>query len=121
MQNEKTTVLTALQTASAITTIVSARIYFLYPPDFAILPSISYFELSNIGNLYADNQEIGSEIIYQIDSWSKASLSALALAIDDVMTGIDFTRIQSIDLFENDSRIHHKSMRYKINKSDPDF
>ena len=121
MQNIKTTVLTALQTASAITTIVSARIYFQYPPDFATLPSVSYFELGNIGNLYADNQEIGSEIIFQIDLWGKASLSALALAVDDIMTGIDFTRRQSIDLFENDSRIYHKSMQYKIDKSDPDF
>jgi len=118
VQNLKPTVLTALQTASALSTLT---FYYFHPPDFTNLPCGSYFELDNTGSLYADDQEIGSEIIFQIDLWSKDSLSAYALAVNTAMTGINFVRIEAVDMFETDTLIHHKSMRYKINYSDPTF
>ncbi len=119
MQNIKTTVLTALQTATALSTLTG--FYFQYPPDFTDLPLLTYFEVDNIGNLYADDQEIGSEIVFQIDLWSQASLSSYALAVDDIMTGLGFARITSQDLYEVDTKIYHKVMRYRIDYSDPDF
>lgn len=121
MQSIKSAVLTALQTATALSTLQGNRIYFHYPPDFTNLPIASYFELGNTGNLYADNVEIGSEIIYQIDIWGKSSLTALALGIDDVMVGLNFNRIFSTDLYETDTKIIHKSMRYRLDYSDPNF
>lgn len=121
MQNIKTTVLTALQTATALATLQGNKFYFHHPPDFTNLPVGSYFELSNSGNLYADDIEAGSEIIFQIDLWSKTSLSSLALAVDDVMVGLDFNRVLSEDLFEIDTKIYHKSMRYRIDYFNPSF
>lgn len=121
MQSIKSAVLTALQTATALSTLYGQKFYFHYPPDFLNLPVGTYFELDNTGNLYADNVEIGSEIIYQIDLWGKSSLTALAKAVDDVMVGLDFNRTFSTDLFETDTKIIHKSMRYKLNYSDPNF
>ena len=118
MQNLKPTVLTALQTASALSTLT---FYYFYPPDFTNLPCGSYFELDNTGNLYADNQEIGSEIIFQIDLWGRDSLSDYAIAVDTAMTGIDFVRIAAVDLYEQAEHIYHKSLRYKIDYSDPTF
>jgi len=121
MQSIKSAVLTALQSASALSTLYGQKFYFQYPPDFLNLPVGSYFELDNTGNLFADNQEIGSEIIYQIDLWGKSSLTSYALGVDSAMTSLDFTRIQSLDLYENDSKIYHKSMRYRLDYSDPNF
>lgn len=136
MQNIKSTVLSALQTAATIyTTVVQPPfsmfhasplatlkgIYFFHPPDFTNLPALSYFEVDNIGNLYADDTEAGSEIVFQIDLWGKTSLSEYALAVDDVMTGLDFNRISSPDLYEKDTKIYHKSMRYRIDYFDPNF
>ena len=90
MQNLKPTVLTALQTATALSTLTA--IYFFHPPDFTTLPVGSYFEVDNTGNLFADDQEIGSEIIFQIDLWGRDSLSDLTIGVDDTMTGIDFAK-----------------------------
>ncbi len=118
MQNLKPTVVSALQTATALSTLT---FYYFYPTDFNNLPCGSYFELDNTGSLYADNQEIGSEIIFQIDLWGNASLSAYALAVDTAMTGIDFVRISALDQYEKDTHVYHKAMRYKINYSDPTF
>jgi len=119
MQNIKSTVLSALQTATALSTLTG--FYFQYPTAFTNLPLLSYFELGNVGNLYADNQEIGSEIIFQVDLWGKTSLSNYALAVDSAMTTLDFVRIFATDLFEVDTQIFHKSMRFRRDYSDPNF
>ena len=121
MQNIKSSVLSALQTASALSTLQGQKFYFFHPPEFTNLPVGSYFELSNLGNLYADDVEAGSEIIFQIDLWGKTSLSSLAQAVDDVMVGLEFNRILSQDLYENDTKIYHKSMRYRIDYFNPNF
>ena len=121
MQSIKSAVLTALQTNTALSTLYGQKFYFEYPPDFLNLPVGSYFEVNNIGNLFADNQEIGSEITFQIDLWGNTSLTNYALGVDSAMTSLDFTRIQSLDLYETDTHIFHKSMRYKLDYSDPNF
>lgn len=119
MQNLKPAVLSALQTATALSTLTG--FYFSYPPDFTNLPLLSYFEVSNVGDLFADDQEIGSEIIFQIDLWGKASLSNYAIAVDSAMATLDFTRIYATDLYETDTKIFHKAMRFRRNYSDPNF
>ena len=120
MQSIKTAVMTALSSAATLSTL-GGRIYFHYPSDFTNLPALSYFETSNLGNLYADNVEAGSEIIYQLDLWSRSSTTVLAKAVDDIMIGIDFNRILCVDMYETDTKIYHKSMRYRIDYSDPNF
>jgi hypothetical protein len=123
MQSIKSAVLTALQTSSTLATLLGTgqRIYFQYPPSFTNLPLLSYFEVDNFGNLYADDQEIGSEMLYQIDVWSKASTTAIAEEIDAIMTGLDFTRSSANDLYEVQDKIFHKAMTYRLDYSDPSF
>lgn len=121
MQSIKSAVLTALQTNTALSTLYGQKFYFQYPPEFLNLPVGSYFEMNNAGNLFADNQEIGSEIIFQIDLWGNSSLTSYALGVDSSMTSLDFTRISSLDLYEPDTKIYHKAMRYRLDISDPNF
>ena len=119
MLSIKSAVLTALQTNTGLSTLNG--FYFFHPPEFTNLPILSYFEVDNTGSLYADDQEIGSEFVYQIDLWHTSSLTALTMAVDTVMTGLDFARITAQDLFETDSRIYHKSLRFRKDHSDPSF
>lgn len=119
MQNIKSTVLSALQTATALATLTG--FFFNYPQDFINLPVLSYFELDNKGDLYADNIEIASEMIYQIDLWGRQNLSNFGLGVNSAMTSIDFARISSIDLYEQDVKLYHKSLRFRLDVSDPNF
>ena len=119
MQNLKSTVLSALQTATALSTLTG--FYFQYPPDFINLPMLSYFEVDNTGSLYADDQEIGSEITFQIDLWGRAGLSNYKNAVNTIMTGLGFSRKASPDQYEKDAQIYHSPMRFQIQVSDPDF
>ena len=123
MQSIKTAVMTALQTSTALTTLLGTgtRIFFQYPTSFATLPCISYFEVDNFGNLFADDVEAGSEILYQVDVWSKASTTAIALVVDTIMTGLDFARSSATDLYEINDKIFHKAITYRLDYSDPNF
>lgn len=125
MQSIKSAVVTALQTSSALTTLLGTgqRIFFQRPigEATATFPRITYFEVDNRGSLFADDQEIGSEIIFQIDLWGTASLTAIAKEVDSIMTDLDFNRVSAPDLYEQDTKIHHKPMRYRLDYSDPDF
>ena len=119
MLSIKSAVLTALQTNTSLSTLNG--FYFFHPPDFTNLPVLSYFEVDNIGTLYGDDQEIGSEFVYQIDLWHNGSLTNLSKGVDSAMKTLDFARIQSIDLFEIPENIYHKSMRFRLDYSDPSF
>lgn len=120
MISMKNTVYSALTTATALTTLLGSgqRIFFHFPDDanVATFPRVTYFELDNIGNLFADNTEYGSEIDYQVDVWHSASTTAIALQVDTIMTGLGFARIAAPDLYESDTKKFHKAMRYRIDK-----
>jgi len=121
----KSAVVTALQTSTALTTLLGTgqRIFFQYPDEANIstFPRVTYFEIDNTGSLYADNQEIGSTILFQIDPWSKSSVTDIAKEIDTIMTGLDFVRVSAPDLYESDTKVHHKAMRYARDIADPIF
>jgi hypothetical protein len=121
MQNIKASVVSALRTYTALTTLVSDRIYFHYPNNFQTLPCISYFELNNAGAVYADDTELASEIVYRVDLWGNDSLSAIAQLVDIVMKTENFVRIGSVDLFEQATKIQHKSMTYQNMYIDSSF
>jgi hypothetical protein len=114
-------VLTALQTSTAFSTFYGQKFYKRCPPDFINLPVGSYFQLGNVGSLYADNKEVGSEIIHQVDLWGETSLTPYMLATDDVMASLDYARIACEDLYETDTKMQHISMRFRLDISDPDF
>ena len=121
MINLKSSVYSAMLTSTAIQSLVSSRIHFHYPDSFVTLPCISYFEMNNSESFHADNVEVESLILFRVDLWGTDSLSTLALAVDDVMKGEGFFRIGSVDLFEQDTNIFHKSVTYQNNYIDTTF
>lgn len=114
MINIKPDVVTALKTDAILAGLVGDRIYFYYPPVEAAYPCISYYELDNRPALYGDNQELASEITFVIDIWAKASTTAIADAVNRIMTGLGFVREFAGDLYEQDTGVFHKHMRYRI-------
>ena len=96
---------------------LESRVFFCYPSSFIKLPCISYYEITNKGNSYADDEEYDSEIEFQIDVWAKnkAEMSSLAIEVDTKMKELGFSRTFASDAFEEASAnqvIFHKSMRY---------
>jgi hypothetical protein len=103
------------QILALLKTIPSVEVTYFFPESFAVLPAISYYELSNTTAQKSDGLEYLSEIHIQVDAWAKTSsgTSDLAVKIDDLMISKGFYREMAMDLYEQVTKIHHKTMRYK--------
>ena len=116
MKNIKTTVVSTLKADTTLKGLVSDRVIFMSLPNEPEFPCITYYEQNNSPALVGDGKELTSESIMVIDVWAKGSTTAIAQAVDDVMAGLRFVREFAGDLYENDTGVYHKSLRYR-NKS----
>ncbi len=116
MNDLKLTVKTALKNNPALSALIAGRVYFLAKPDSPSFPCITFYEQNNSPALVGDDRELTSESVMVIDVWSLGDTSAIAAAVNAVMDGLHFVREFSGDLYESDTGVYHKSMRYR-NKS----
>lgn len=73
---------------------------------------ITFFNYLEQGEQYADNEEKVTGYYIQIDLWSKSDYTELAKNITDTMKAVGFIRTSAADLFESDTRIYHKAIRF---------
>jgi len=113
--NLKPDVVAALKNDATLVGLLGGpRIYFQVAPNADEFPRITYYEQDNRPALHGDSRELGSEVTFVIDIWAKASTSAIADAVDRIMTGLGFVREFAGDLYEQDTGVYHKNMRYRI-------
>lgn len=95
--------------------ISDVEVSFFYPQNWAKLPAISYYEMDNSVASKADDEEYSSNIAIQIDVWAKSSseCSKLAVQINEKMEDLEFERTLALDLFEQETKIYHKTMRFE--------
>ncbi len=116
MKNIKATMVSTLKADTTLKGLVSDRVIFMSLPDEPEFPCITYYEQNNSPALVGDGKELTSESVMVIDVWAKGSTTAIAQAVDNIMAGLHFVREFAGDLYENDTGVYHKSMRYR-NKS----
>jgi len=73
---------------------------------------ITYFCYNEQGELFAENQEIVTGFYVQVDVWSKADYTELAGQVQTAMIAAGFKRTTGADLYERDTKIFHKAMRF---------
>ena len=73
---------------------------------------ITFDEYFQTGEAYEDDKEslIGGYL--QIDIWSKIDYEVLVIQVKLQMKNAGFTRIDEADLYEPDTGIYHKALRY---------
>ena len=88
---------------------------YFYPQDGFVLPQITFYESDNREFGQADGNEYITEVEYTVDLWalSPEITSAMALLVDTAMSVLRLKRTFSYDLYEQDTRVHHKNMRYR--------
>lgn len=87
---------------------------YFYPQSGLALPTISWREGQNRVFSRADSNEYLTEVEYIVDLWASTpeTTATMALAVDTALSAIGLERTFSHDLYEIETRIHHKSMRY---------
>lgn len=95
--------------------ISDVEVSYFYPQNWAKLPVISYYEMDNSMASKADDEEYSSNIAVQVDIWAKGSseCSKLAIQVNKKMEGLEFERTLALDLFEQETKIYHKTMRFE--------
>ena len=99
----------------ALNEIQGIKAFFYYPQTFKQLPCISFYEASNIPIASADDDEYATETIYAVDVWAVTDkqVTDIAAQVIEKMNTIGFVRTFSHDVFDPDSNIRHKAMRFK--------
>lgn len=91
------------------------QIHYFHPQENSSLPCVSYYESNNREYGQAGGDEYVTEVEYTVDIWSTApeTNATMALAIDVRLAALGMSRTFSYDLYEQDTRVHHKNMRYR--------
>lgn len=119
MFNLKSAIVSALLGNAALISLLGkdsigqTAVYQQVAPEALVFPRITFFELSNVDSVYMDDDVFSSEISVQIDIWSKGNTSAIATEVDNTMRSIGWKRFGSQDLYEDDTQIFHKALRYE--------
>ena len=75
---------------------------------------ITFFNYLEQGEQYADNQEKATGYYIQVDVWGKNDYTEVVEKVENYMKASGFTRTSAADLFEEDTKIYHKVMRFFI-------
>jgi len=76
------------------------------------LPSISFDTVENLA-MFGDGEEKAVEYSVQIDIWSENDPRTIGTAVKTVMKSAGFTRTDDADLYEEETRLYHKAIRFK--------
>jgi hypothetical protein len=113
----KSAIKTALTSDTTLTgKLGGSRVYAVRAPDADEYPRITFFEITNFDANYADDAAYSSRMLYQVDIWSKENPDPIAVEVDRIMKSIGFARTGGADLFEDDTKVYHRALRYGILK-----
>ncbi|MTI71088.1 MAG: hypothetical protein FH751_12635 [Firmicutes bacterium] len=73
---------------------------------------ITFHEYLQIGEEFEEDQEFYTGHHIQIDVWSKEDYTELVNLVRNKLTTIGFKRISEEDLYEKDTCLYHKGMRF---------
>ena len=90
-------------------------VHYFYPQTSTTPPYITWYESNNREHGQANGVEFVTEVEYTIDIWATTpeATATMASAVDTALAALRLKRTFSYDLYESDTRVHHKNMRYR--------
>ncbi|MCY9204358.1 tail completion protein gp17 [Bacillus atrophaeus] len=110
--------LTKTLTSSALLKeLAPGGIHNLVANDVSAFPRVVFSEIQDADADFADNKVYSFEVRYQISIFTQASTrgneTTIAAEIDRLMREIGYSRYDSQDLYETDTKVFHKARRYR--------
>jgi hypothetical protein len=107
----------AFSSNQSLVSLCTGGFHNLKANDVNAYPRIIYSEIGNADDDFADNVAISSEVRFQISIFNKeqniSSQTPIAKEVDKTMKSLGYKRYDSTDLFEADTKVFHKAMRYE--------
>lgn len=76
-------------------------------------PYIIYQQYNENGEAFAENKEIATSYYFQIDIWTKGDFKDLSKQVLKLMIEAGFYRTFSTELYEKDTKLKHKIIRFQ--------
>ncbi|MCX7903042.1 MAG: hypothetical protein N2486_00880 [Caloramator sp.] len=73
---------------------------------------ITFHEYFETGEEYEDDEEKLTAHYVQVDVWSKNDYSEIVKKVKENLIKIGFKRLNEIDLYEEDTKIYHKGLKF---------
>ncbi len=113
----KAELLNALESSPLLLQEVTGGFHNKVAPKVEPFPRVVYQEIRNGDEDYADNESTSAVVAFQISIFCNQETvskeTKIAKEVDKVLKSIGYKRYDSIDLFEEDTKRHHKAMRYR--------
>ncbi|KMY49569.1 hypothetical protein [Peribacillus loiseleuriae] len=89
------------------------------PVDFQTARSnsptyITFFFYNEKGTLYLDDDEKETRYSLQVDIWSKGDYISTVEQVKKLLKSVGFVRTFATDLYEKDTQIYHKVLRFSF-------
>lgn len=109
------TVENALRNDTELNNLVNGRVYWVNSPT-KTTPYVTFLEVNNSEVESADDEEYADDIEIQVDIWRKGKTDIIAKEVVRVMRALGFTHDAQPDMYEKETQIHHKPIRFEITK-----
>lgn len=73
---------------------------------------ITFHEYFQSGEEYEEDAEAFTGHYLQVDIWSTSDYTALVDNVKTLLTGAGFKRLDEMDLYEKDTGLYHKGIRF---------
>jgi hypothetical protein len=73
---------------------------------------ITFFEYNQFSALNADDEEQQTAHFIQVDVWSKGDYTSIVQQVKDRLKEAGFRRTTETDLYEPETKIYHKVLRF---------
>lgn len=73
---------------------------------------ITFHEYIESGEFFEEDEEVFTGHYIQVDVWSKDDYTVLAKSIKDLLQTVGFKRLDEADLYEKDTDLYHKGIRF---------
>lgn len=90
-------------------------VHFLHANN-AIPPYVEYEIVDEYGDNWAENKEIATNYVVQVDIFSKTDYTNLENKIKEKMINAGFTRNMVAHLYEEDTGLFHCALRFTITR-----
>lgn len=77
---------------------------------------ISFFFYNETPKLNADDTEKVTGYYVQVDVWSKGDYTDLVNQVKNAMTAAGFRKTTAADMYEKDTELYHKALRFSYSK-----
>jgi len=85
----------------------------------AEFPRVVYSEINNSPTKYADGEEVKATVSFQVsiftDGQSTQHETPMTKAVDQIMKSLEYKKYDSQSLYESDTNLYHKALRYEKN------